>query len=343
MKIDDARGEIALDGAQVASSYGRLRGEPAQPLRRFRVSPLADLLVDPTRYAAARLEQAARERVHCGTEIQRSDPADLIEAERLRPEHAFLARDPPSSRKQLWRGMLVVEHDDDESRRSLCPRDAADRVVELIRGRTFEIVEHDERRASVLLGSAIAIGEARVCDRGAAGGGRTGSLRREPRLADPPRPGDDDDATAAPARRTPGPPQAAYVTVASDDRRHGIERRRQLAPPRRRAAVHLHPPCEVVRILIRRRRTEHAQRLAKSLELELAVVVEADAVDGSRKVDDALAHQHFSGLRLRAEPSREVERAAAVAAVDLDRLARIEARCQPAAAPTSRVAPRRRT
>ena len=43
------------------------------------------------------------------------------------------------------------------------------------------------------------------------------------------------------------------------------------------------------------------------------------------RCDDALAHQHLSGLRLRAEPSGEVERAAAVPAVDLDRLARVEA------------------
>ena len=54
------------------------------------------------------------------------------------------------------------------------------------------------------------------------------------------------------------------------------------------------------------------------------MVVEADAVDGARKVNDSLAHQHFSGLRLGAEPSCEVERAAAVAAVDLDSLARVE-------------------
>ena len=51
--------------------------------------------------AAARLEQPARERVDGGADVQRGDPADLVEPERLRPEHAVLAADPPHSREQL--------------------------------------------------------------------------------------------------------------------------------------------------------------------------------------------------------------------------------------------------
>jgi hypothetical protein len=114
LQIDDACREVALHGAQVASSGGSLRREHAQTFRRLGVRPLADLLVHPARYAAARLQQAARQCVHRRSEIQRRDAADLVEAERLRTKRAFLARDAPDGREKLGRRVLFVERRDHE-------------------------------------------------------------------------------------------------------------------------------------------------------------------------------------------------------------------------------------
>ena len=96
-------------------------------------------------------------------------------------------------------------------------------------------------------------------------------------------------------------------------------------PLHRRTAVEHEALRQRVRILIRGRRPEHAHRFGQAFELDLAVLVQADPVDGAREMHDALAHEHFAGLRLRAEPRGEVERAAAIAAVDGDGLARVEA------------------
>jgi hypothetical protein len=57
--------------------------------------------VHAARHAAARLEQTTRQHVDAGAEIQRCDPADFVEAERLRAKYALLTGDPPRSRAQL--------------------------------------------------------------------------------------------------------------------------------------------------------------------------------------------------------------------------------------------------
>ncbi len=70
---------------------------------------------------------------------------------------------------------------------------------------------------------------------------------------------------------------------------------------------------------------DHLHRLLQTLDTHCAALDVVEALDLAREVRHARAHEHLAGPREGAEPSREVERAAAIAAVDRHRLARIEA------------------
>ena len=65
-------------------------------------------------------------------------------------------------------------------------------------------------------------------------------------------------------------------------------------------------------------------RLVEPLQLCLATLGEPDAVDPKGEVDDLPAREHLAGARERAEPCRDVQRAAPVAALDRHRLAGVQ-------------------
>ena len=65
-------------------------------------------------------------------------------------------------------------------------------------------------------------------------------------------------------------------------------------------------------------------RIGEALELDLAAVAIADALDGAGEVDEPLAGQDLPGTGLPAQPRGEVQGPAAVAVVDRHRLAGVE-------------------
>ena len=69
---------------------------------------------------------------------------------------------------------------------------------------------------------------------------------------------------------------------------------------------------------------DHVDRLVEPLQLCLATLGEPDAVDPQGEVDDLPAREHLAGARERAEPCRDVQRAAPVAALDRHRLAGVQ-------------------
>ena len=62
----------------------------------------------------------------------------------------------------------------------------------------------------------------------------------------------------------------------------------------------------------------------QSLHLELAVIVERDSLGRAGEVHDALARKRLAGLGLAAQPGREIQRPAAVPALDGYRLTRVD-------------------
>jgi hypothetical protein len=131
--------------------------------------------------------------------------------------------------------------------------------------------------------------------------------------------------TAAPSA-APQPAQAPDFGVPADDRRDSVERRRQFGAAGALCVVDRREARgQGVGIAVERRGAEDPDRLREALDLDLAVLVQAQLRDCPSEVRDALAHPDLSGARLCAKAGGQVERAAAVAAVDGDRLAGVQA------------------
>src|SRR3954451_15594974 len=100
----------------------------------------------------------------------------------------------------------------------------------------------------------------------------------------------------------PHPAQPAELVLATDDRRDRVESAGEVTCALRGNEHRA----------VRAARPEHLNRRGQSLHLRVAGLLELAAVHGPGEVCDALTDQHLSGLRARAQPGGEIERAAAI-------------------------------